>query len=422
MPGIIYHPWLPAEDRVVDRFARAIVSGRYRNVTEALPECQRELKRARPDLRRADTAAAWRLLCRAYDFGLPRWKHLWTDDELRLLERHASALAHGKYRNIATAARCYETACARAGLAARHPDSSICARITVRARALGYVSSRVNPPLGPEELRVITGFSRALARGRYSCGRAAVPDCLRALSRAGLEWRRPEHRLVDLIKAGARRLGWQAFERWSEQDIETVRQFGMALAAGRYRTVKAALRVCLKSLRSTGRHKSLTESSLRWRFSRCFVDMYGRLWRPVWSPEELRILDRFARACIRGRYPSVAAAARDCGVALERAGLTEHRSGKPLRSTSGRGWSESSGGWTLPTILNDVPARHDKMVGLVETMLMTANSFQLTAYGPVKDRIRSWSVRPTAHGRRRRRIACRIAARMKCLPAQPDLL
>ncbi|MCX6843197.1 MAG: hypothetical protein NTX53_13040 [candidate division WOR-3 bacterium] len=325
-------PWTREEDRVVDRFARAIVQGTYRNVKEALPECQRELRRAAPAIRRTDVAVAWAVLCRAYDFGLPRRKHLWTDEELRLLERHASALARGKYPDIVTAARCYKTACGRAGLAARHPDNTISTSISVRAHALGYDSSRANPPLGPEELRIITGFSRALARGRYSCGRAAVPDCLRALSRAGLEWQRPEHRLVDFIKAGARRLGWQAYERWSERDIETVRQFAMALAAGRYRTVKAALRACLKSLRSTGRHKSLAEGNLRWRFSRCFVDMYGRLWRPAWSPEELRILDRFARACIRGRYPSVAAAARACGVALERAGLTEHLGGRGLRS------------------------------------------------------------------------------------------
>ena len=331
MPGNINHPWLPAEDRVVDRFARAIVSGRYRNVKEALPECQRELKRTRPDLRRADTAAAWRLLCRAYDLGLPRRKHLWTDEELRLLERHASALARGKCPDIATAARRYEAACGRAGLAIRHPHDTIRTCISVRAHALGYDSSRANPPPGPEELRIIAGFSRALARGKYSCGQTAAPDCLRALSGAGLEWRRPERRLVDLIKDGARRLGWQAYQRWREQDNETVRQFARALADGRYPTVNSALRACLKSLRSTGRRKSLAEGNLRWRFSRCFVDMCGRLWRPAWSPEELGILDRFARACIRGRYPSVAAAARDCGVALERAGLKGHGAGNGLR-------------------------------------------------------------------------------------------
>jgi hypothetical protein len=324
-------PWTE-EQLVVDHFARAIVEGRYRYVKEALPECQRELRRTAPAIRRTDVAVAWAVLCRAYDLGLPRRKHLWTDEELRLLERHASALARGKYPGIATAARCYKAACRRAGLAVRHQDNSISTRISVRAHALGYDSSRANPPPGPEELRIVTGFSRALARGRYSCGQAAAPDCLRALSRAGLEWRRPEYRLVDLIKAEARRLGWQTYKRWSEQDNETVREFARALAAGRYPTVKAALRACLKSLRSTGRQKRLAEGNLRWRFSRCFVDIYGRLWRPSWSPEELRILDRFARASIRGRYPSVAAAARDCGVALERAGLTGHGGGRGLRT------------------------------------------------------------------------------------------
>ena len=325
-------PWTAKEQLVVDHFARAVVEGRYRYVKEALPECQRELRRAAPAIRRTDVAVAWVVLCRAYDLGLPRRKHLWTDEELRLLERHASALARGKCPDIATAARRYEAACGRAGLAIRHPHDTIRTGISVRAHALGYDSSRANPPPGPEELRIIAGFSRALARGSYSCGQAAIPDCLRALSRAGLESRRPEHRLVDFIKAGARRLGWQAYRRWREQDNETVRQFARALAAGRYTTAKAAMRACLKSLRSTGRHKNLTTGNLRWRFNRYFVDMYGRLWRPGWSPEELRILDRFARAFIRGRYPSAAAGARDCGVALERAGLTGHLGGRGLGS------------------------------------------------------------------------------------------
>ena len=41
----------------------------------------------------------------------------------------------------------------------------------------------------------------------------------------------------------------------------------------------------------------------------------------------------------------------------------------------------------LPIFLSDVKARHDKMVGLVETM-MTADSLRLIAYGPDEDEIR----------------------------------
>jgi hypothetical protein len=89
-------PWTAEEQLVVDHFARAIVEGRYRYVKEALPECQRELRRTAPAIRRTDVAVAWAVLCRAYDLGLPRRKHLWKDEELRLLERHASALARGE--------------------------------------------------------------------------------------------------------------------------------------------------------------------------------------------------------------------------------------------------------------------------------------------------------------------------------------
>jgi hypothetical protein len=46
--------------------------------------------------------------------------------------------------------------------------------------------------------------------------------------------------------------------------------------------------------------------------------------RPRWSAEELRILDRFARAVIRGAYPTASAAAEPCRRALERAGLPGH--------------------------------------------------------------------------------------------------
>jgi hypothetical protein len=327
-----FPPWTSKEHQVVDRFARAIIHGQYKNVKEALPDCQRELHRVAPTIHRTDVAAAWVLLCRAYDLGLPRRKHLWTEDELRLLERHASALARGKYPDIATAMQRYKAACARAGLAARHPDNTISTRLSFRAHALGYDPSRANPPPSPEELRIIADFGRALARGKYSCGQAALPDCLRALSSAGLEGRRPEHRLVELIKAEARKFGWQAYAPWSKRDNETVRRFARALAAGRYRTVNAALHDCLKSLRSTKRHKDLTEGNLRWRFSRYFIEAHGKLWRPGWSAEEMRIVDRFARACVRGKYPSVAAAGRACWVALERAGLTEHRGGRRLRS------------------------------------------------------------------------------------------
>ena len=99
----LYPAWSEAENHVADRFARAIVSGRYPNVNQALPDCRRELAHVTPGLQRTEDAIAWKLLCRAYDFGLPRRMQFWTDQEWRLLEPHASALARGECPDTGTA-------------------------------------------------------------------------------------------------------------------------------------------------------------------------------------------------------------------------------------------------------------------------------------------------------------------------------
>jgi hypothetical protein len=323
MPDNIYHSWLPAEDRVVDRFARAIVSGRYRNVKEALPECQRELGRTRPDIRRADTAAAWRLLCRAYDFGLPRRKHFWTKGELRLLRRQASALARRECPDAKTAVCRYKRACERAGLATRHPDQVIQTRVIILARAMG--GEPIAPRFGPEELRVVAGFSRALARNEYPHGKSAVADCIQALARAGLAHRRCETRLAALINAGAWKLGWQGkFVEWDARDLRVIEQFARELVAGRYPSIAAASLACRRSLERAGRFGTRTEDGLTSKLRRVALAMRGSQFMPRWKRDELRVVDRFARAYMRGRYPNAAAAAAECRRALERAGLHAH--------------------------------------------------------------------------------------------------
>jgi hypothetical protein len=271
-------PWTPDEKAVVNRFARAIVQRRYRNVKEALPDCQRERRRVAPTIERTDVALAWKVLCRAYDLGLPRRKHFWTEEELRLLKRHAAALARGRYPDILTAANAYKTARERAGLAVRHQDGSICLHLSVQAHALGYVSPRVMPSPGPEERRIIAGFSRALARGEFSAGRQAVPDCLHALGPFVPKWMQRKDRLAALINAGARKIGWQAYRQWDEQDAKTMRRFARALAGGRYATMAAASHACLRSLPDAGR-RNLQELNVRCRLSRCYADMYSRLWQ-----------------------------------------------------------------------------------------------------------------------------------------------
>jgi hypothetical protein len=327
----VSRPWTREENRVVERYARAIVRGRYRNVKEALPECQRELGLVVPAGRRTDLAVAWSLLCRAYDFGLPRRKHFWTDPELRLLKRHASALVRGEYPNTGTAVRAYKSACERAGLAARHPDNVIQSRVITLARAMG--GEPVTPRFGPAELRVIAGFSRALARNEYPYGMAAVADCYQALARAGLAHRRCETRLAALINAGARKAGWQGmYAEWSAPAQRVIERFAQELAAGRYPSIAAAVRACQESLKRAGEFGNRTEAGLA-RKLRVQAMRHGLPQsRPRWKRAELRIVDRFARACILNTYPNVTAAVAVCRRALERAGLPEHLRGEALAS------------------------------------------------------------------------------------------
>ncbi len=328
-PRPLYPLWNEAEDRVVNRFARAIVSGRYPNVNQALPDCRRELAPIAPGLQRTDVAISWRLLCRAYDFGLPRWKHFWTEQERRLLEPFASALARGEYPDATTAAILVNRTFKQAGLAARHPDESVRDLIRMRARALGRVPRTVC--FSPEEDRVISRFSRALVRNEYPSGTATVADCRRALTQAGITSRRSDQALATRINTGARALGQVSrFAPWSASGVRTINRFARALVADRYPSIVAAARDCRSALERDGQFGNRTVGGLRAKLRVHALGMGKPGSKPRWREEELRVLDDFARAIIRGAYPTRLAAAALCRRALERAGYRGHASTRAI--------------------------------------------------------------------------------------------
>ncbi len=319
----VYPRWSEAENRVADRFARAIVSGRYPNVNQALPDCRRELAPIAPGLQRTEDAVAWKLLCRAYDFGLPRRMQFWTDQEKRLLDSHAAALARGECPDTRTAVRQVKQAFERAGLEARHHDSAILDRVIARSHALGWPLQAV--PFSPEEDRVLDRFSRALVRNEYARGMAAVADCRRALARAGIASPRGDAMIARRINDRARALGWGAeFAPWSAAGVRIIDRFARALVSGRYPSIVAATRACRPALERAGQLGNRTDGGLRAKLRKQALGMNKAGFRPRWNAEELRVLDRFARAIIRGAYPTASAAAEPCRRALERAGLPGH--------------------------------------------------------------------------------------------------
>ena len=325
----LYPKWNEAEDRVVNRYARAIASGRYASVKQALPECRRELAPIAPGLERTGVAIAWRLLCRAYDFGLSRWKHFWTDQERRLLEPHAAALARGEYPDVATAARLVTRAFKQAGLEARHPDESIRDQILVRARALGRESFSV--AFSPEEDRVVDHFIRALVRNEYPHGMAAVADCRRALVRAGITRVRSDKGIATRINEGARARGRVSkYAKWSASGMRIINRYARALVSNRYPSIVAAARDCRSDLERAGQFVDRTQGGLRAKLRVQALGMGKPGFKPRWRDKELRILNGFARGVVRGEYPTLAAASALCRRALKRAGFKGHTSTRAI--------------------------------------------------------------------------------------------
>jgi len=323
--------WTPEERQVIACFAHAIVEGRYRNVKEALPECQRELRQVAPSMGRTDLAVAWKLLCRAYDFGLPRRKHLWSREELRLVKRHASGLARGEYRDARTAVSHIKRVLVKAGRRVRHPDSVFQARVydSVREMGLQLASRR----LGPTQAALIDRFGRALARNEYASGESAAAECSRACVRAGIACHRSQARLAVIIRARARTMGWMPVQLpWNATGARVIDRFAQALVSGEHPSIAAAVRVCGETLKCAGELENRSEAGLYATLRIRAIRRGLPLSKPRWTPDEMRIVDRFARAIVRGEYPTASAAQSRCRHTLELAGLAEHLRGMMLKS------------------------------------------------------------------------------------------
>jgi len=249
--------------RILDRYARAVSTGRIPNVTAAARECNREL--ARPDpmtlrgRQRPETyAASWlRILIarRMAALGLPMLSRRWTRAEQAVLDRYARRVHKGEYesltlpvRRIATELRWLRRRNPRqyAGLRPRTLNG-VRDRLMLRiasqphertrsgARDIGGVRWR------PEEERLIDCYARRLVARRYRSTRAAGAacwQCFRRLRRKARKSRRDERPANRTLDAVDRRLRLRAreisryelpYRRWSDAEARVawrwVRQY-----------------------------------------------------------------------------------------------------------------------------------------------------------------------------------------------------
>jgi len=181
--GSANSPWTREEQTIVDRFLRALLRGRYRDAAEAAEACAAEFDRLRrrsaaicPVVPRTRQAFFIRIYEGACLSGRRPTQKPWHPAESRVLNRHARALAQGRFADAPAAA-----------VACRAELSSLAARPQVRtlfaiqrglerqAKELGWswADSRMLRP----EHRLLEEYAGRAARHRRPGLKELVSEC-----------------------------------------------------------------------------------------------------------------------------------------------------------------------------------------------------------------------------------------------------
>jgi hypothetical protein len=215
-------------------------------------------------------------------------------------------------------------------------------------------------PWLPAEARVADRYVRALLSGRYASAREAVPDCQRALDRLRT---RALARGESLPFRGSRavwcRISKLALNagrpprgvRYTREERQLFSSHAQQLMDGKYRDTGAAGQACLQAHEKmrAGLSSPLPARPLH-RICRAIAKAaraLGRLpARDRWTPDELRVVKRYARGVTSGRYKQLEEAARACRAELagrHTAGSTSVR----IRSHAVElGWTGACTGWS----------------------------------------------------------------------------
>jgi len=239
--------WTAAEDRVIDRFARAVVKHECRDATAAARDCGDALARLRPHHARTLRTIAARIGVRALAFGRKKIHVIWTPEEWRLLKELARKVSSGRFREVRQAARAFAAEMKRR----RKGWATGVRPVPVRTlaaidRKLRQVARDADLAWGfrdwsPEEDRVVNRFIGRYSKGRFRSLRSAARACQDALRRLDAVRQRhpsrgrPYGRSFSAIKqhlrerAAKRGVPMPLFRRWRgvEQDVA-------ARSAGRF--------------------------------------------------------------------------------------------------------------------------------------------------------------------------------------------
>jgi len=323
--------WTPEEDRLARDFARAVVAGRYRRVSQAIPDFQRELARTGLPARHTTTSISTRLYRLTHALGRRVCQQRWNEAEVGIARQFGQAFAQGKYRHSGAAVADCRRALAAVGRAAGYSHTSIRNRILRHAHQAGL-------PLWakawkPKETRILTRYAQALARGEYSTARQASDACQQELGASSQLPGRTFPAVRFQLMSRARADGWHREirrPRLTADERRIIDRYARRIAAGRITPATAALRPCRRELARLRLPASRTACTVV-RLLRARAHAFGLPpVRRLWSDPELLLVQRHARALGAGEYPTIAAAARACQTAMTRAGLAQSLSLRKL--------------------------------------------------------------------------------------------
>jgi len=172
------------EQRLYDDCASRLTTGRYRTLAEASEACHDRLRRLRPHhpglLLRKPATIRRLLASRAHKLGRRR-SATWTHEEDTVVERHALALAGGRYAGNEEAGRgCLAELRGLPGYRRsrwHHTLPAVVSRVTTMAAKLDLPRARAH--WTKAEKQIVECYAQAVLAGSYAGPAQATKDCFR---------------------------------------------------------------------------------------------------------------------------------------------------------------------------------------------------------------------------------------------------
>jgi hypothetical protein len=248
--------WSAKERRVLYRFVRAYLAGRYPTISDAASACAQEFGR----LRRLHPEQGWAIAPRtvkglatkirksAILAGHKPTRVRWTRQEERTCDRYARALARHRYIDLRLAAN----DCRRELL--RRSREAVLDRLGRRAREFGW--SQADVLWLPFERRIMDASVRRFLSSRELTVNEVARDCHARLCRlagpvsprSARGHRRTFSTILTYLNRRVSASGRTRSARWLPEENAVVEDYARRIAGGEYTNHAVAVRECSRAL------------------------------------------------------------------------------------------------------------------------------------------------------------------------------